>query len=51
MAKGGNITVVLISHANCVYMLTAFLRDNYLITRALIFSIFSTQFTAADFKN
>lgn len=49
--KGGNITVALISHANCIYMLTAFLRDNYLITSALIFSIFSTQFTAADFKN
>lgn len=46
--KGEFITVVLISHAKCVYMLTAFLRDNYLITSALIFS---AQFTAADFKN
>jgi hypothetical protein len=48
---GGNSTVALISPANCVYMLTAFLRDNYLITSLLIFSIFPTQFTAADFKN
>lgn len=47
----GDSTVVLISPANCVYMLTAFLRDNYLITSLLIFSIFPTQFTAADFKN
>lgn len=46
--KGEFITVVLISHAKCVYMLTAFLRDNYLITSALIFS---APFTAADFKN
>lgn len=46
--KGEFITVVPISHAKCVYMLTAFLRDNYLITSALIFSAPST---AAGFKN
>lgn len=49
--KRGNVRVLSISPANCVYMLTVFLRDNYLITSSLIFSIFPTQFTAADFKN
>lgn len=40
--KGGDVRVLPVSPANCVYMLTGFLRDNYLITSSLIFSIFPT---------